>query len=139
MRAYRPQITMKLDENWNPLKKNKVTKQPVQNKPMEFSPELKSRIDEMAAERGLEWNTISKMKVLNKEVDKGKWYQTPIEKEIYNLKKQVIREYVKAKWKTIKDRWQNNTIVDIKQWKTRVHWHVVGKLYNDLKDEWIIR
>ena len=139
MRAYRPQITMKLDDNGNPVKKNKITKQPVQNAPMKFSSELVSKIDKLAEERWLEWNTIKKMKVLNKEVDKWKWYQTETEKEIYNLKKQIIIEYLKAKWKTIKDKWQKKTIVDIKQWKTRVHWHVVGKLYRDLKREWIIK
>ena len=143
-RSYSPRIVMRLDENGNPLRtaKNKVTSQkpqPVQNKPMEFSPELVSKIDKLAEERWLEWNTIKKMKVLNKEVDKGKWYHTETENEIYALKKQVIIEYLKAKWKTLKDWWQDNTIIDIKQWKTRVHWHVVGKLYRDLKREWIIK
>lgn len=139
-RAYSPTIVMRLDENGNPIKKNKVTsKKPTQNAPMKFSPELVEKVDKLAEERGLEWNTIKKMKVLNKEVDKWKWYQTETEKEIYNLKKQIIIEYVKSKWRTIKDKWQKKTIVDIKQWKTRVHWHVVGKLYRDLKKEWIIK
>ena len=143
-RASRPSIRMNVEEREkknptaNPM--NKVTsKKPTQNAPMKFSPELVEKVDKLAEERGLEWNTIKKMKVLNKTVDKGKWYQTETEKEIYNLKKQIIIEYVKSKWRTIKDKWQKKTIVDIKQWKTRVHWHVVGKLYRDLKREWIIK
>ena len=140
-RSYSPTIVMRLDNNGNPIKtaKNKVTsrKKTENNSDSKFSPELVKKIDKVANSKGIEWNTLKKMKILNKTVDKGKWYQTDAEREIYDLKKQIITEYVKSNWNEILDRWYGNTIVEIRQWKTRVKRHIVGKLYKELKKQWI--
>lgn len=97
------------------------------------------RIDEIADSKWIAGNTVKKLKVLNKTIKKGKWYQTAEEKEIYNLKKEVITDYVKDKWIIIQDKWRANTTVKIKQGKTKAEWHLDGDLYSDLKKEWIIK
>ncbi len=125
MRAYRPQITMKVDDNWNPVKKNK-------------SKSIDDRVNELADKKGITGNRLKKMKGLNKTIKKNKWYHTPEEKEIYNLKNEIIMDYVIRKWLEIDDLWKE-TVVEIRQGKTRVHWHLSGNLYRKLKKKWYIK
>lgn len=125
MRAYRPQITMKLDENGNPVKKNK-------------SKSIDDRVNALADKKGITWNRLKKMKQLNKTVEKNKWFTTPEEREIYKLKNEIIMEYVIRKGLEINDLWKN-TVVDIRQGKTRVHRHLSGNVYRKLKKKWYIK
>lgn len=79
-------------------------------------PKITIKVDNLANKNGIQlWNTLSKMKQLNKIIKKGKWYTTTTEKEIYNLKDEILLENIIKKNKLIKDMWKNTT-VRIKQW-----------------------
>ncbi|GHW02334.1 hypothetical protein AGMMS50249_1200 [candidate division SR1 bacterium] len=74
-------------------------------------PKITIKVDNLANKNGIQLgNTLSKMKQLNKIIKKGKGYTTTTEKEIYNLKDEILLENIIKKNKLIKDMGKNTTV-----------------------------
>ncbi|MDR0860164.1 MAG: hypothetical protein LBO09_04200 [Candidatus Peribacteria bacterium] len=72
--------------------------------------ETVARVDELANEYHITGNTLSKMKQLNLRVEKHTNQHTPIEEKIYQLKDDMILEYLLKKEKVITYKGMNTTV-----------------------------
>ena len=100
-----------------------------------------NKTNEFAKILNVNWrNQLEKLKIMNKIIKEPQYAVTQLKKDFYKLKWDIKKAVIKAKWKTIKDKWYENTTIKIKQWKkVEVDWHFSRKQYNSLKKQWIIK
>ena len=114
-------------ENW--LERKKVS----------TASSFQSRVDNIANELWVKWwNTVQKMKRINKIIKEDKYKWTDIKKRFYQLKWEYKKQYIINNDKKIKDKWFKRTTLRVWQnWK-KADWHFTKKQYEELKELWYI-
>ena len=84
------------------------------------------------------WNTVQKMKRINKIIKEDKYKWTDVKKKFYQLKWEYKKQYIINNNKKIKDKWFKKTTIRVWQnWK-KADWHFTKKQYDELKKLWYI-
>ena len=97
------------------------------------------RVDAIANELWVKWwNTVQKMKRINKIIKEDKYKWTDVKKRFYQLKWEYKKQYIINNDKKIKDKWFKKTTIRVWQnWK-KADWHFTKKQYDELKELWYI-
>jgi hypothetical protein len=97
------------------------------------------RVDAIANELWVKWwNTVQKMKRINKIIKEDKYKWTDVKKKFYQLKWEYKKQYIINNNKKIKDKWFKKTTIRVWQnWK-KADWHFTKKQYDELKELWYI-